>query len=412
MMRAMSRLTILFLSAFVLSCTPIKQPESAPEITPITLATVSLVESEPIETDLDRADISNASAVWREMFQNAKRTIDIAQFYASEAEPQWLSSSKLAPILETLVEAHKRGVKVRFMVDEKFVPQYPGTLEFLEKNGFEVRRIKGDTLFGGVQHAKYFVVDGLDSFIGSQNFDWRALDHIQEMGVRLHSAEIASLLLEIFETDWALAGGAPNSTRINKGTAYGVFPGIEAKRIELVASPKGWLPREESWELPRIIGLLDGAKQSIQVQVLKYKTQDRAGNRFTELDDALRRAAARGVKIRMLVSEWAVEGSSLKALRDLAPAADVRVIKVPQWSGGTIPFARVAHAKYLVVDDHIAWIGTSNWEGDYFTKSRNVGVILSDGPAPARLAKFFDENWTSSHTMTLPPIQTSEAKTP
>lgn len=410
MMRSMSRLAIVFLSAFLLNCTPVKQPESASEMARVSL---SLVESEPIETNLDRPDIPDASAVWLEMFRNAKRSIDIAQFYASEAEPPWLASSKLTPILESLVEAHKRGVKVRFLVDEKFVPQYPGTLEFLEKAGLDVRRIKGDALFGGVQHAKYFIVDGFASFIGSQNFDWRALDHIQEMGLRMHSPEIASLLLEVFETDWSLAGGAPKSTRIQKATPYGVFPGIEAKRVEFVASPKGWLPDEESWDLPRIIGLLDSAKQSIQVQVLKYKTLDRAGNRFTELDDALRRAAARGIKVRMLVSEWAAKDDNcLKALHELAPAAEIRVIKVPQWSGGTIPFARVAHAKYLVVDNHIAWIGTSNWEGDYFMKSRNVGVILTDGPVPARLGTFFDENWTSSFIMTLPPIQGSDKATP
>lgn len=407
MVRSMLRLAIVFLSASLMSCAPLKQPESAPEIAP---ATLSLVESEPIETDLDRPDIADASAVWREMFRSAKQSIDIAQFYASEAEPPWLSSSKLTPILEALVEAHKRGVKVRFLIDEKFVPQYMGTLEILEKSGFEVRRINCKPLFGEILHAKYFVIDGRASFIGSQNFDWRALDHIQEMGVRIHSAEIGSLLLEIFETDWALAGGAPTSTRIKKGTPYGIFSGIEAKGVELVASPKGWLPHEESWELPRIIGLLDGAKQSIDIQVLKYKTQDRAGNRFTDLDDALRRAAARGIKIRMLVSEWAVKDSSLKALQDLGPATEIRVIKVPEFSGGAIPFARVAHAKYLVVDNHVAWIGTSNWEGDYFTKCRNVGVILSDGSIPARLGKFFDENWTNNHTIALPPpMPASEA---
>jgi phosphatidylserine/phosphatidylglycerophosphate/cardiolipin synthase-like enzyme len=176
-----------------------------------------------------------------------------------------------------------------------------------------------------------------------------------------------------------------------------------------VASPKGWLPDEASWDLPRIVALLDAATQSIQVQVLKYKTQDRSGNRFTELDDALRRAGARGVKVRMLVSEWALKDISLQ---DLAPVAEIRVIKVPAWSGGTIPFARVAHAKYLVVDDHAAWIGTSNWEGDYFTKSRNIGVILHDGAVPARLAKFFEENWTSTYTIPLPKIATSPMTTP
>jgi phosphatidylserine/phosphatidylglycerophosphate/cardiolipin synthase-like enzyme len=408
MMRAMSRRNFVFLAASLLSCTPAKLPERAPEIAPVML---SLVESEPSETTLDRPDIPNAPDVWLEMFNNAKYTIDIAEFYASEAEPQWLASSKLAPIIDALAKAHRRDVKVRFLLDEKLVPQYAITIQHLEKAGVEVRRINGAAIFGadGVHHAKYFIVDAYHSFIGSQNFDWRSLDQIQEMGVRLSSMDIARLLMEIFETDWALAGGAPSSTRIQKGTPMGNFPGIEADRVLLVASPKGWLPDEESWDLPRIIGMLDGAKQSIDVQVLKYKTVDRAGKQFMELDNALRRAATRGVKIRMLVSEWAMKD---KAVHELATVAGIRVLKVPESSQGPIPFARVAHAKYMVVDGHAAWIGSSNWEGDYFTRSRNVGLILTDGQAPMRLAKFFEENWSSQYALPLPPESPSPAGKP
>lgn len=363
---------------------------------------VSLVESEPVETSLDRPDILDAYDVWLEMFRNAKRSIDIAQFYASEAEEKWIGTSKLTAILQALGDAHKRGVKVRFLVDEKFVPQYPGTMELLEKSGFDVRRIKGDALFGGVQHAKYFVVDGFTTFIGSQNFDWRAIDHIQEMGVRLYSHEIATQLREVFETDWELAGGAPPSTRVQLGTPPGNFPGIEARRVKLVASPQAWLPDEASWDLPQIIGLIDAAKRSVKVQVLKYKTANRDGSRFADLDDALRRATTRGVNVQLLVSEWALKDKSLEALQQLTDVADVRVIKIPAFSGGEIPFARVAHAKYMVVDGNAAWIGTSNWEGDYFTKSRNVGVILQDGEVPTRLARFFDENWVGAYVSKIP----------
>ena len=54
------------------------------------------------------------------------------------------------------------------------------------------------------------------------------------------------------------------------------------------------------------------------------------------------------------------------------PGVKVRFIDVPPWSGGFVPFARVAHAKYMVVDGARAWVGTSNWEGDYFTQSRRA----------------------------------------
>jgi hypothetical protein len=48
-----------------------------------------------------------------------------------------------------------------------------------------------------------------------------------------------------------------------------------------------------------------------------------------------------------------------------------------------------------------AWVGTSNWEGDYFLKSRNVGVIAEGGALAFRLRRYFDENWTSAYVRPL-----------
>lgn len=42
-----------------------------------------------------------------------------------------------------------------------------------------------------------------------------------------------------------------------------------------------------------------------------------------------------------------------------------------------IPFARVNHNKYMVTD-HTAYIGTSNWSGDYFTTTAGIGLVLHD----------------------------------
>ena len=92
-------------------------------------------------------------------------------------------------------------------------------------------------------------------------------------------------------------------------------------------------------------------------------------------------------------------GSAKRVLEDLAkvPNVEVRVIVIPRWSGGEIPFARVAHAKYMVVDGARAWVGTSNWEGDYFTKSRNVGVIVDGGKLPTRLDGIFVDGWGGAY---------------
>jgi phosphatidylserine/phosphatidylglycerophosphate/cardiolipin synthase-like enzyme len=367
------------------------------------------VESFPIETTLDHADVPNAPDVWLAMIEGAKKSIDLAEFYASEAETDaLLATSKLAPIVDALERATRRGVRVRFLADALFAKTYPLTLERLAKSGASVRRLDVAKTSGGVLHAKYFVVDGEEAYLGSQNFDWRALAHIFEMGVRLRSREIAGAMLDVFETDWEIAGGAPKTTRIRAHAVASALPAENGERVSFVASPRGWLPHEEEWDLPRLLAMIDGARRALHVEVLTYKTKSRDGSAFHDLDDALRRAAARGVEVRLLVSDWASRPGS-DARRDLdalarLPHVEVRVLRIPKWSGGDIPFARVAHAKFMIADGKDAWVGTSNWEGDYFTASRNVGAIASGGRLPAALDGVFDANWTSPYAAPLAEI--------
>ena len=366
---------------------------------------VELVESAPIETTLDHPDVPNASDVWVTMIDRAKATIDFAEFYASEAEPPYRAHEKLEPVIAAIERAVNRAVRVRFLADSIFAPKYPDTLKRLEAIGVAVKILHEDQLAGGVLHAKYFVVDGKESYLGSQNFDWRALSHIQEMGVRSTSPKITGALLDVFDTDWAIANGGAKTDRTKSRGRGQLVPMAHGEKVTFVASPKGWLPDEAEWDLPQIVGLLDNARTRIDVQVLQYKTKDRSGEPFLVLDQALRRAAGRGVAVHLLVSHWNVNPGSdgLAAVTDLAkvPNVEVRVITIPKWSGGEIPFARVAHAKYLVVDNARAWVGTSNWEGDYFTKSRNVGVIVESGYLPTRLAGVFTSGWTSEYATAL-----------
>jgi phosphatidylserine/phosphatidylglycerophosphate/cardiolipin synthase-like enzyme len=400
--RVKARLAVISMLAAACGRAPAAQ---APPASASASAAIELVESPPVETTLDHPDIANASPTWVAMIDRAQRTLDFAEFYASEPEPKDHADSLLTPVIVAIERAAARGVKVRFLADSVFAPKYPDTLERLRRAGAVVRIIDFGKRGGGILHAKYFVVDGAESFVGSQNFDWRALAHIQEMGVRVTSPVIAAALLDLLDTDWELAAGAAAETRVHHARIAAVHAS-SGEDLQLTATPRGWLPDESSWELPKLVALLDGAKRAVDVQVLTYKTKERDGSPFPTLDDALRRAASRGVHVRLLVSDWSTKAGSdaRQVLDDLAKVAnvEVRVITIPRYSGGEIPFARVAHAKYMVVDSASgasahAWVGTSNWEGDYFTKSRNVGVIVAGGKLPARLDAIFEDGWSGAY---------------
>ena len=128
----------------------------------------------------------------------------------------------------------------------------------------------------------------------------------------------------------------------------------------------------------------------MRVQLLTYAE-------VPELQAALVRAAARGVAVTLLLSDWELRPKTLRELRALDPRIAVRIFTIPQASAGFIPFARVAHAKYCVVDAARGWVGTSNWEPDYFFKSRNVGLLLDGGQIPPQLEAFFLGNWGSTY---------------
>ncbi len=369
-------------------------------------APVMLYESWPLETTLDNAHIVDVEYAWLDGIREAQSTIDFSEFYTNERE-----GTALARVVSAIEDATKRGVKIRFIVDKKMYKDdnIPLADKLAAIPGIELRIIDYEAIAGGVQHSKYFIVDGKTAYFGSQNFDWRSLQHISEMGARLALPELVNPLKEIFEIDWNLAN-APSATATAVKTACPVrvetqYNG-EKITVETVASPKDVLPCDAMWDLPKIIAMIDSAKTSVSFQLLDYQTANYDKTTFMELDDALQRAAARGVQVRMLVSDWStISGQKMKDLKRLQQIDNIetKMLNVPEHSMGFVPFSRTIHSKFLVVDNDKAWLGTSNWSGDYFYHSRNVGIIVEGASFNADLTKSFDRYWNSSYSETVDP---------
>ncbi len=360
-----------------------------------------LVESQPIETALD-TELPDTFGVWFEMIAHARRSIDLAQFYASNAP-----GSRLDQIVDTIEQAITRGVRVRFLVETSMIREYHDTVDRLQRAGAEIRALDLSTTSGGILHAKYLVVDDQDAFVGSQNFDWRALEHIQELGARCRAEHVVTGLRRLFAYDWALAGGEtwadPAPPRPLEPLPFGgtrlPYP------FELVASPAASLPVGIRAELPALVSMIAGATRQVRVQLLSYRAADDHGRPWTELEAQLLAAASRGVHVQMLLADWAKAAGTIEGLRQLArtPNVEIRFATIPAHSGGFIPFARVVHAKLLAVDDDRAWIGSSNWERGAFYDSRNVGLVIEDDYLAAQIAVFADRTWRSPYVMPLDP---------
>jgi len=376
---------------------------------------LQLAESFPVETSLDHPDIPDAQGVWIEMIEQAQTRIDLSQFYVSPKDQGNPKTGRLKPVLAALEDAAKRGVQVRFIIDAKFAKTYPDTLDKLAKQKtVEVRKLDLKPHTGGVQHAKYFVVDGKTAWLGSQNFDWRSLEHITELGVRFDEPALVTDLQNVFELDWKLAGGAPNATEAGARTTVADTPGdLEATvkhgegevKVSLVASPKPLLPEGVDWDLPHLIAAIDGAKTSVRAQVMSYALVGYDKQYWDALDTALRRAAARGVTVQFIVADWSLYKKKQEALKSLQVMShlDVKVMSIPQFSEHFVDFGRVVHAKYLVVDGQWAWVGTSNWSRDYFHGSRNVGLVVEGKSFASELDTWFARMWDSEYAQTIDP---------
>ncbi len=111
------------------------------------------------------------------------------------------------------------------------------------------------------------------------------------------------------------------------------------------------------------------------------------------------RAAARDVRIDILLSHWVTGPGSEEKLGAITstPGVTLKIVTIPDDPAGFIPFARVAHAKYMVVDGRTAWVGTSNFSGDYFHQSRNVGVFIEGGAFARKLLPVFQRLWLSPY---------------
>ncbi|GIH08276.1 hypothetical protein Rhe02_63430 [Rhizocola hellebori] len=60
------------------------------------------------------------------------------------------------------------------------------------------------------------------------------------------------------------------------------------------------------------------------------------------------------------------------------------------------------HAKFLVVDDAVAWVGSANLETRAFTRVGEVGVVLNHQPSVSRLARLFARMWLTDCKYELP----------
>jgi len=364
---------------------------------------VQVVTSIPVETSLTQQDTPDAAQTWVQMINRAEKSLDLAFFYLAAKE-----GGLLEPVIQALLNAAGRsGVRIRILVgtavnDDMAQNNQAVCRRFAGIKNITVREFNWKTLNNGILHAKYFIVDGREVFVGSQNFDWRSLEHIHETGLRIRERGVAIALAALFEADWQYNSGDADAYLKAKRQK----PLIQSKDTYIIASPSLYNPAGLGDSLDELVRLIQSARKKITVQLLNYHVDIyHSTEKFTIIDQALRQAAARGVKINIIVSDWNKKRPAVDGLKNLVkvPGIEIKFCTIPAFSKGFIPYARVHHSKVMRVDDHIAWVGTSNWGKEYFFQSRNVEVVTHDIATAGTLDRLFAALWSSNYTYTVEP---------
>ncbi|XP_077294521.1 5'-3' exonuclease PLD3-like isoform X2 [Arctopsyche grandis] len=403
---------------------------------------VSLVESIP-EGLLYPPDVPKnlpTYETWLELINMAQNTVEIASFYWTLRENEVYphnSSKKGEDVFQALYKAGtKRGITVNIAQSAPTASNPNTDTEILaKKKAAEVRSVNFPKLLGGgVLHTKFWIVDRAHFYIGSANMDWRSLTQVKELGIVGYNCScLAKDLGKVFDVYWILGkedSAIPNAwpqslqTVYNKENPMNISVDNVPYYAYISSSPPPLSPVGRTNDLSAIVNIIKSAEKFVYISVMDYfplmlYTPKREF--WPHIDDAIRKVAIEdGVKIKMLISWWNHSKPSedfflrsLTALNNSYPGVDVQVKRfvVPATADQSkIPFARVNHNKYMVTDK-VAYIGTSNWSGSYFTNTAGVGLVMEEPEMPDttlnkthirnELQSLFERDWESPYALPL-----------
>jgi phosphatidylserine/phosphatidylglycerophosphate/cardiolipin synthase-like enzyme len=255
-------------------------------------------------------------------------------------------------VISALEDARHRGVDVRVMIEEH---PYGGdvvspqrTLQTLQTAGINAKFADPAYYY---THAKMLIIDGATLYILTANLTRSGLGgssvaRNREFGViDTHSDEVAEAAA-IFQADW-------NRTEPTLHDSNMVVSPVNARA--------------------KITALFAQARTSLLIE--DEEMYDSAS------EDALIAAAQRGVDVRLILpGATDIEAADAARLK----AGGVHLVYVSQ------PYI---HAKAIVSDGKLAFIGSENFSETSLDQNREVGLLLADPAALATVTTTFERDW-------------------
>src|SRR5215471_2817710 len=281
----------------------------------------------------------------------AKKSLRIKMFVFSDPN-----------LLDAVIAAHKRGVKVQVMLNPERrsgEEDNEATRKKLSRAGVSV---KDSNPAVDLTHEKSMVADDATAFVKSLNWATKNLTETRDYAVVTDHEHEVDEIVAGFDADWE---------------RQKFDPGAEAHLI--------WCPINGR---DRIAQFIDAAKHTLFVQNERY--QDAV------ILERLVRAAERGVKVHVMArpphslkKDKLVEGvGGLRILDDVG-------IKIHKLKGLKL------HGKMLLADGVAAVVGSINLAPGSFDSRRELAIEVRDDDVVERLHQIAKRDWQNSNPLDL-----------
>ncbi len=275
-------------------------------------------------------------------------------------------------IVQALIDARSRGVDVRLILDAKNLESKSSQKIANELKNAGVVVTPSSPEFS-ITHAKAMVIDKRRAIIMSLNLT-TIFEKTRDYAVSTEDACVVQEFLSVFDADVS-----------NAAAHTKVTPPLSCASLL-------WSPvNSES----RLVSLIDSAKTSIAT------SSENLGDKA--IDEALAKAAARGVKTRVLAPLCDLNPNpvlNVPILREMdAEKIDARAMPAP--SGREQPYI---HAKMMIVDGARAYVGSINFSENSTRHARELGIIFDDQNTIAQISAIYETDWSKA---ILPPADTT-----
>ena len=347
--------------------------DSLARISQLPLATASRLEL-----------LRNAEAFYaalKESIRSARREIQIESYV-------WRDDEVGREFLELLVAAARRGVRVRVLLDEigSFWLSESHFRPLVEAGGrFSWCRtlypLRHRFFFNLRNHRKLQIIDARIAYVGGMNFGGEYLGQDPNLGpwadlqIKVEGTVI-EILRQIFVEDWFFATGREDRAEIPA-------PDTPADRKSFVQVLRGG-PDEDDYPMLRMnLALHAAAKKRLWIATGYFVPGE-------AMQFALQVAAARGVDVRLLISERNQHHYLVQAGRSYYNALLRQGIRIYEFHKG------VEHSKYIVLDEDWSAVGSCNFDERSMRLNFELSLLSFDRETNATLAGIFLETISQS----------------